>query len=74
MPRVGFEPTIPVFDRAKTVHALHSAVIVIGYIIKYHGKFVYLLGQQSKIVWPFKSPRNTKVCSRIHKREINFSP
>jgi hypothetical protein len=22
MPRVGFEPTIPVFERVKTVHAL----------------------------------------------------
>jgi hypothetical protein len=22
MPRVGFEPTIPVFEQAKTVHAL----------------------------------------------------
>jgi hypothetical protein len=32
MPRVGFEPTIPVFERAKTVHALDRAVIVIGRI------------------------------------------
>jgi hypothetical protein len=32
MPRVGFEPKIPVFDRAKTVHALRvdRAAIVIG--------------------------------------------
>jgi hypothetical protein len=30
MPRVGFEPTIPVFARAKTVHALDRAVTVIG--------------------------------------------
>jgi hypothetical protein len=30
MPRVGFEPTIPVFKRAKTVHALYSAATVIG--------------------------------------------
>jgi hypothetical protein len=29
MPRVGFEPTIPVFERAKTVHALDRAVTVI---------------------------------------------
>jgi hypothetical protein len=28
---VGFEPTIPVFQRAKTVHALDRAVTVIGY-------------------------------------------
>jgi hypothetical protein len=30
MPRVGFEPTIPVFERAKTVHALDRAAVVIG--------------------------------------------
>jgi hypothetical protein len=30
MPRVGFEPTIPVFERAKTVHALRRVAPVIG--------------------------------------------
>jgi hypothetical protein len=30
MPQVGFEPTIPLFERAKTVHALDRTVIVIG--------------------------------------------
>jgi hypothetical protein len=35
MPRVGFEPTIPVFERAKTVHALGRAATVIG--IAYYG-------------------------------------
>jgi hypothetical protein len=30
MPRVGFEPTIPVFERAKTVHVLDRAAAVIG--------------------------------------------
>jgi hypothetical protein len=30
MPRVGFELTIPVFDRAKTIHALDCAATVIG--------------------------------------------
>jgi hypothetical protein len=30
MPRVGFEPAIPVFERAKTVHALDCAATVIG--------------------------------------------
>jgi hypothetical protein len=30
MLRVGFEPTIPVFERAKTVHALHRAAAGIG--------------------------------------------
>jgi hypothetical protein len=30
-PRVGFEPTIPAFERAKTVRALDSAATVIGF-------------------------------------------
>jgi hypothetical protein len=30
MPRVGFEPTIPVFEQAKTVHAVDSAATVTG--------------------------------------------
>jgi hypothetical protein len=30
MPRVVFEPTIPVFERAKTLHALDRAATVIG--------------------------------------------
>jgi hypothetical protein len=30
MPRVGFEPMTPVFERVKTVHALDCAATVIG--------------------------------------------
>jgi hypothetical protein len=30
MPRLGFEPATPVFERAKTVHALDRAATVIG--------------------------------------------
>jgi hypothetical protein len=30
MPQVGFEPNIPAFERAKTVHALDCATTVIG--------------------------------------------
>jgi hypothetical protein len=30
VPQVGFEPTIPVFERAKTVHALDRAAAVVG--------------------------------------------
>jgi hypothetical protein len=33
MPWVGFEPTIPVLERAKTFHALDSADTVIGNIV-----------------------------------------
>jgi hypothetical protein len=31
MSHVGFEPTIPAFERAKMVHASDHAAIVIGY-------------------------------------------
>jgi hypothetical protein len=31
MSRVGFEPTIPVFERVKMVHALGRAASVIGF-------------------------------------------
>jgi hypothetical protein len=30
MPRVGFEPRIPVFERAKMVHTLDGSATVIG--------------------------------------------
>jgi hypothetical protein len=30
MPRVGIEPTMPVFERAKRVHALDRAATLIG--------------------------------------------
>jgi hypothetical protein len=35
MPRVGFEPTSPVFERAKTVHALERAATVVGRTLYY---------------------------------------
>jgi hypothetical protein len=33
MPRKGFEPTIPAFERAKTLHALDRAATVIGRLV-----------------------------------------
>jgi hypothetical protein len=33
MPQVGFEPATPVFERAKTVHALDLATAVIGNLV-----------------------------------------
>jgi hypothetical protein len=33
MPQVEFELTIPVFERAKTVHALDRAAAVVGYVV-----------------------------------------
>jgi hypothetical protein len=46
MPRVEFEPMIPVFDRAKTVHALGRAATVIGTLYHYTNNFVSGDGRQ----------------------------
>jgi hypothetical protein len=44
MPQVEFEPTIPVFERAKTVYALDRAATVIGrrIIIQPKARFAYI--------------------------------
>jgi hypothetical protein len=36
MLRVGLEPTIPVFERTKAVHALDRAATVFDHFIHYH--------------------------------------
>jgi hypothetical protein len=46
MPRVGFEPTIPVFERAKTVHALDHAATVIGKGSSIAPKLLQSIGRQ----------------------------
>jgi hypothetical protein len=59
MPRVGFKPTIPAFERAKTVHALDRAATVIGgsRIIrrknreKYQNYFLLFLQKQFDFSW-----------------------
>jgi hypothetical protein len=40
MPQVGFEPTIPVFEWAKTVHALDRAATVIGCTVFITNKYI----------------------------------
>jgi hypothetical protein len=41
MLRVGFELTIPVFERAKTVHDLDRAATLIGNCLRQYNKFGY---------------------------------
>jgi hypothetical protein len=48
MPRVGFEPTTPVFERAKAAHALDRApteigVVDYGNMISYSDMIFFLL-------------------------------
>jgi hypothetical protein len=58
MPQGGFEPTIPVFERAKTVHALDRASTGIGCINKQYLKTFmqnkYML--KARTVEPEKQP------------------
>jgi hypothetical protein len=50
MPWVVFEPTIPAFERAKTVHALDSAATVIGNF--YIPSFLPLGATAQGELWP----------------------
>jgi hypothetical protein len=50
MPRVGLEPTTPVFERADTIHALYSVATVIGEYIRVGSMIsfpMYLLWKQA---------------------------
>jgi hypothetical protein len=48
MPWVGFEPSIPVFERAKTVHALGRAATVVGMLRIWESK-----QHMKQSVWPY---------------------
>jgi hypothetical protein len=48
MPQMGFEPTIPVFERAKPVHALDRAANVIGKIYSLH-KEIHALNPSNSV-------------------------
>jgi hypothetical protein len=52
MPRVGFELTIPVFQRMKTVHALDRAATVIGSILPTSLNIIKSFFQKSLVVRP----------------------
>jgi hypothetical protein len=59
MPQVGFEPTIPVFERAKTVHVLDRADLYLYYSICLHGVVLnYLI--KYRITLPFCSLRHLR--------------
>jgi hypothetical protein len=48
--RVGFEPTTPVFERAKTVHALDRSAIVIGLQrCQYRKLYIVELWEENKL-------------------------
>jgi hypothetical protein len=51
VPLVGFEPTIPVFERAKTVHDLDRAATLIGSCVNYTAKNKLLLGLYGNKIW-----------------------
>jgi hypothetical protein len=47
MPRVRFEPMIPAFERAKTVHALDSAATAVGNYS--NEKYKYVFGWKTEV-------------------------
>jgi hypothetical protein len=51
MPLVGFEPTIPVFERAKTVYALDRAAPVVGFLYLSNYKHGEILSVQVEITY-----------------------
>jgi hypothetical protein len=53
MPRVGFEPTIPVFERAKAVHALDRAVTVID-LFRFSIQYLLLTQEESRL-WVYNT-------------------
>jgi hypothetical protein len=69
MPQVGFEPTTPVFERAKTVHALGRAASVIGrhqYWIQHIYTFAQFSASQTNIFLQGNDDRikETVTCGR----------
>jgi hypothetical protein len=72
MPWVGFEPMIPAFERAKTVHALDRAATVIGPTLYYPPKSNYFRPHASQ---SFNLSTFWNQCSQIaplNKRRINM--
>jgi hypothetical protein len=62
MPRVGFESTIPVFKRAKTVPVLDRAATVIGQPLSYLDEFA--TSASSVFLWYLESCETSlEVCS-----------
>jgi hypothetical protein len=53
MPLVGFEPTIPVFERAKTFHALDCAATVIGTM---YANTTKLCRRQAEVILNHRNP------------------
>jgi preprotein translocase subunit SecG len=52
MPQIGFEPAIPVFERAKTVHALDRATTVIVFLFIYLTKILHaFLNSSVEATW-----------------------
>jgi hypothetical protein len=68
MPRVGFEPTISVFDRAKTVHASDRAVAVIGIQEDQESEICSTYRTNEKYVRNFGGCSSRKILFGTHRR------
>jgi hypothetical protein len=54
MPQAGFDPTIPEFEEAKTVHAVERAATVIGPVHTTHSislRYILILSSHLRLVF-----------------------
>jgi hypothetical protein len=77
MPRVRFEPTIPVFERAKKDHALDRAATVIGDLWRYQllctvrNLFSHIkVGNEIQDVWEQDAMENTGILDTESNRTL----
>jgi hypothetical protein len=78
MPSVGFEPTIPAFKRAKTVHAPDLPATVVGMLISETGskKGIFFINTNINLKmrarWNLSKAEGAplhKVCKQLHSRK-----
>jgi hypothetical protein len=69
MPWVELEPTIPAFERAKTIHALDRADNVIGPIVKF-GTEKIKVNFLFSVVWNIEAPYNLWFSSLLQNTPI----
>jgi hypothetical protein len=75
MPRVGFEPTIPVFEQSKTVRALECAAIGNGSVLTCVAELWEIkLYSKCDGAYPYVSDCVTDAYDRIYNNFSNHDP
>jgi hypothetical protein len=74
MPRVGFELTIPAFERAKAVHALGRAVTVMGRGTTYTCINKACRGIHKCLLYCSQEKKSSETTPSTHPRAVNAYP